>query len=90
MPAALLDYQLATLEPLEPDESGIVLDSTSPVTGLVADILTRLEGGKATPRVGIRLEFAVRTSEVIDAVGRHAKRTASECRRVLTRSHCPP
>jgi gluconokinase len=90
MPAALLDYQLATLEPLEPDESGIVLDSTRPVTGLVADILTRLEGGKATPRVGIRLEFAVRTSEVIDAVGRHAKRTASQCRRVLTRSHCPP
>jgi carbohydrate kinase (thermoresistant glucokinase family) len=34
MPAALLDSQLATLEPLEPDERGFVLDVTPPPSEL--------------------------------------------------------
>lgn len=36
MPAALLDSQLATLEPLAPDEAGTVLDIAAPPTTLAA------------------------------------------------------
>ncbi|ANY09820.1 gluconokinase [Pseudonocardia sp. HH130630-07] len=36
MPAALLDSQFATLEPLGPDEAGVVLDVARPVGELVA------------------------------------------------------
>lgn len=39
MPASLLDSQLATLEPLEPDEAGVVLDSTMLEPDLVAEAL---------------------------------------------------
>jgi len=42
MPASLLDSQLATLEPLEPDEAGIMLDAAQPSDGLVASIIARL------------------------------------------------
>lgn len=42
MPASLLDSQLATLEPLEPDEPGIVLDAAQPPDDLVATIIARL------------------------------------------------
>jgi gluconate kinase len=42
MPAALLDSQLATLEPLEHDEPGIVVDATAPPDAVVADVLARL------------------------------------------------
>jgi gluconokinase len=36
MPAALLDSQLATVEPLEDDEPGMVIDIDQPVTAIVA------------------------------------------------------
>jgi gluconokinase len=36
MPPALLDSQLATLEPLEPDEPGVILDATQPPNVVVA------------------------------------------------------
>lgn len=39
MPAALLDSQLATLEPLDIDEPGIVVDIAAPVNQVVADAL---------------------------------------------------
>lgn len=42
MPATLLDSQLATLEPLEADEPGIVVDATAPPDAVVADVLARL------------------------------------------------
>jgi gluconokinase len=42
MPASLLDSQLATLEPLEPDETGIVLDASLPPDDLVTTIIVRL------------------------------------------------
>lgn len=35
MPVSLLDSQIATLEPLEPDERGIVLDATLPAEVLI-------------------------------------------------------
>lgn len=44
MPPALLDSQLATLEPLEPDERGVVIDVELPLTEVVdqaADWITR-------------------------------------------------
>lgn len=41
MPPSLLPSQLATLEPLEADEEGIVLDITTPVPALVEQV-TRL------------------------------------------------
>lgn len=40
MPTTLLDSQLATLEPLEPDERGVAVDATAPV----GDILDRFLG----------------------------------------------
>lgn len=42
MPAALLDSQVATLEPLQPDESGIVLDVALPPEELVARAVRKL------------------------------------------------
>ncbi len=39
MPAALLDSQLATLEPLEADEAGIVVDIAAPVSQVVTEAL---------------------------------------------------
>ncbi|RKO24592.1 glycosyl hydrolase [Pseudarthrobacter phenanthrenivorans] len=40
MPPALLDSQLATLEPLEEDEAGVVVDIAAPVQQVVRDALT--------------------------------------------------
>jgi gluconokinase len=42
MPASLLDSQVATLERLEPDERGIVLDLSLPAEELVAQSVVRL------------------------------------------------
>lgn len=42
MPAALLDSQLATLEPLEADEDAVVIDISAPVTALMGDAVVRL------------------------------------------------
>ncbi len=42
MPPSLLDSQLATLEPLAPDEGGIVLDLRHPPEDLVAEAVARL------------------------------------------------
>jgi gluconokinase len=42
MPPALLDSQLATLEPLEDDESGIVVDVDQSVTAIVAEATSAL------------------------------------------------
>lgn len=36
MPGSLLDSQLATLEPLQPDERGVVIDIDAPVADIVA------------------------------------------------------
>jgi carbohydrate kinase (thermoresistant glucokinase family) len=41
MPLTLLDSQLATLEPLEPDEQGLVLDIAEPPDEIVDAILSR-------------------------------------------------
>lgn len=42
MPASLLDSQVATLEPLQPDERGVVLDLSLPAEELVAQSVARL------------------------------------------------
>ena len=39
MPPALLDSQLATLEPLEPDEPGVILDATQAPDAVIAQAL---------------------------------------------------
>ena len=51
MPAALLDSQLATLEPLEADEAGIVVDIAAPVSQVVTDSLAGIAAvaGPAAP-----------------------------------------
>lgn len=49
MPAALFDSQLATLEPLQPDEPGFAVDIDSPVSEIVADALVRLTQGTHRP-----------------------------------------
>jgi|TARA_R110002012_G_scaffold196302_1_gene364751 carbohydrate kinase (thermoresistant glucokinase family) len=38
MPVSLLDSQLATLEPLEPDEGGIVIDGELPILAMIEQI----------------------------------------------------
>ncbi|MEW9871623.1 gluconokinase [Arthrobacter sp. HS15c] len=53
MPPALLDSQLATLEPLDDDEAGIVVDIEAPVQEVVSAGLTVVEahvGLSAAPR----------------------------------------
>ncbi|MEV8339373.1 gluconokinase [Leucobacter sp. NPDC077196] len=42
MPAALLDSQLDTLEPLAPDEPGTAIDAALPVNQIVASVTARL------------------------------------------------
>ena len=42
MPASLLDSQLATLEPLQPDEPGAVVDGSSPAEQVVDELLRSL------------------------------------------------
>lgn len=39
MPVSLLDSQLGLLQPLDPDESGVVLQATAPIEHIVADAL---------------------------------------------------
>jgi gluconokinase len=43
MPAALLDSQLATLEPLEPDERGLVIDVDRSVDAIVQELVDRAQ-----------------------------------------------
>ncbi|MBC9822428.1 gluconokinase [Terrabacter sp. MAHUQ-38] len=50
MPAALVASQFATLEPLEPDERGAVLEVDQPVDDLVRQSLARLAAQSTTPR----------------------------------------
>ncbi|MET3903150.1 gluconokinase, GntK/IdnK-type [Paenarthrobacter sp. 4246] len=47
MPASLLDSQLATLEPLEDDEAGVLVDIASPVEDIVNDVHAALTGQSA-------------------------------------------
>ena len=55
MPASLLPSQLATLEPLGPDEPGITVSSNEPPEAVVAEVVRRLDlmpagaGGSAPP-----------------------------------------
>ena len=42
MPTTLLDSQLATLEPLQPDERGLAVDVDVPFDDLVEGLVTRL------------------------------------------------
>lgn len=42
MPSSLLESQFATLEDLDPDERGLVVDIDSPLDDLVADVVGRL------------------------------------------------
>ncbi|MET3923868.1 gluconokinase [Arthrobacter sp. UYEF20] len=44
MPATLLDSQLATLEPLAADESGVVVDIAAPLADVVAAALAGIAG----------------------------------------------
>jgi len=43
MPASLVTSQLETLEPLEPDEPGLVVDLTTPVSDIVRNVAARLD-----------------------------------------------
>ena len=42
MPVSLMDSQLATLEPLGPDENGITIDATRPVDAILVDAIAGL------------------------------------------------
>jgi len=65
MPTTLLDSQLATLEPLQADEAGFVVDIAAPVDEVVASTLKSYSGTVQTnhalqepPRTGVRLSKA--------------------------------
>ncbi|HIZ97024.1 MAG TPA: gluconokinase, partial [Candidatus Janibacter merdipullorum] len=45
MPASLLQSQIDTLEELDPDEDGVVLDLTAPPAGLIARALEAVREG---------------------------------------------
>jgi len=63
MPPALLTSQLATLEPLEPDEDGVVIDTDAPVAVIVAQSLSAL----GIPRGGNKRGIAPDSAGVTDA-----------------------
>ena len=44
MPSSLLESQLATLEPLQPDEPGVTVDIAAPPDAVVDAILAAWEG----------------------------------------------
>lgn len=44
MPASLVASQLSTLEPLEPDEGGIVVDADAPLDDIVTSVVAQLPG----------------------------------------------
>jgi gluconokinase len=44
MPPSLLGSQLATLEPLQPDEPGMTVDATRPIDAIVAVVIAELGG----------------------------------------------
>ena len=48
MPTSLLDSQLATLEPLEPDEIGATVDASGSLDALIADAVTAVRAGHGT------------------------------------------
>jgi gluconokinase len=48
MPTGLVASQVATLEPLEPDEDGVVLDYDTDVEQLVSAFLDRVRANPAT------------------------------------------
>jgi gluconokinase len=52
MPASLLESQLETLEPLETDEGGVVLDSTEPEPDVVARALAAVRARHGTLPAG--------------------------------------
>ena len=58
MPPALLDSQLATLEPLEADEAGIVVDIAAPVDQVVAEALAGIAAVAGPPRTSPPLRCA--------------------------------
>jgi beta-N-acetylhexosaminidase len=49
MPASLLDSQLATLEPLQADEAGVVVDIAQPVDDIVDEVRSAVSGRGAFP-----------------------------------------
>ena len=53
MPPALLESQLATLEPLAADEAGVVVDIAAPVQQVVAEALTGIVGLARTAKRGL-------------------------------------
>ena len=52
MPASLLDSQLATLEPLEPDEPGVTVNAAGAPDDVVAEVLAALPPAAAVGRHG--------------------------------------
>jgi gluconokinase len=52
MPASLLESQLATLEPLEPDETGAVIDARVPEPDVVAEALAAVRAWHGTLPTG--------------------------------------
>src|SRR6185437_14121027 len=54
MPPALLDSQLATLEPLDADEAGFVVDIAAPVSEVVSEALAGIAAvaGSKAPSAG--------------------------------------
>ena len=62
MPPALLESQLATLEPLDADETGVVVDIAAPVSQVVADALVGI-AATGTAAVGSSVLGAIGTQE---------------------------
>ena len=52
MPASLLESQLATLEPLEDDETGATIDANGLETDVVADAIAAVRAWHGTLRPG--------------------------------------
>jgi gluconokinase len=48
MPVSLIDSQFQALEPLQPDEAGVVIDASAPLEDILRIAVTRLDADRAS------------------------------------------
>ncbi|MGR0160849.1 gluconokinase, GntK/IdnK-type [Paenarthrobacter nitroguajacolicus] len=67
MPPSLLESQLTTLEPLQDDEAGIVVDIANSVEGIVGESIEALNGFAGTPAAAFLVDLKAAPFNLDDA-----------------------
>ncbi|MCP1412195.1 carbohydrate kinase (thermoresistant glucokinase family) [Paenarthrobacter sp. A20] len=77
MPASLLDSQLATLEPLQSDEAGVVVNIAQSVEDIVAEVGAALSGLAEVPAGGFSVDLKAAPFKLDDAAVQWVESTIS-------------